>query len=235
MNLSRIVSLLVVGVLSVVGPTGRADTVSAQGAVYDLPSADGDCPNNCRQIPWRGGADVWNGGQLPNLTSVTTCTGLTEGNGTTDNGTAIQNCISAAPANTVVLIPAGMYYVNRTINLKTRVVLRGAGGGPGAQGRWLSSAYHGDTGGTATVTTLKFGSSGGISTPNSSSLGATVSLSSGYTKGSTTLVTSSAPGVAVGDLIVIGSRRVTRTCPPPRPETSGRAPGAASRTRVATS
>lgn len=173
----------------------------AQG-LYELPNNDAGCPANCRQIPWRAGSDLWNGGTLPVLPG-TTCNGLVEGNGTTNNASTIQSCINAAPNDTAVMIPAGMYYVNAKINLRSRVVLRGAGGGPGAQGMWISSSYPGDVGAGSKVTTLKFGASGGIQTSGSDSRGSAVSLSSGYNKGSTTLVTSSSPGVSVGDWIVI--------------------------------
>ena len=49
-------------------------------AIYDIPNNDGDCPANCRQIPWKAGSDLWNGGTLPTYTGVA-CTGLTEGGG----------------------------------------------------------------------------------------------------------------------------------------------------------
>src|SRR3989344_7763009 len=63
---------------------------SAAEGDYQLP-AD-------RAIPWSAGSDQWNGGTLPNYTSVT-CTGLTEGNGTTNNGTAIQTCLNSLGSN----------------------------------------------------------------------------------------------------------------------------------------
>ena len=52
--------------------------------VYDLPNDDADCPDNCRQIPWKAGSDIWNNGVLPTYPPVV-CTGLTEGDGTTGN------------------------------------------------------------------------------------------------------------------------------------------------------
>jgi hypothetical protein len=181
---------------------GACFAPSLQAQVYELPNNNSGCPGNCRQIPWRAGSDLWNGGTLP-VYPGTTCNGLVEGNGTTNNASAIQACINAAPVDTAVLIPPGMYYVNSRITLKSRVALRGAGGGAGSQGRWISSTYSGDVGPGSTVTTLKFGSGGGIQSPGSSSLGSAVNLASGYTKGSTTLVTSSSPNVAAGDFIVI--------------------------------
>src|SRR5207248_9640733 len=80
-------------VLVVVAGAPAGQRLLAQGA-YDLPNDDGGCPANCRQIPWRAGSDQWNGGTLPAYTPVT-CSGLA-GNGTTNDGPAIQSCINAA-------------------------------------------------------------------------------------------------------------------------------------------
>jgi len=96
-----------------------------QAQTYSLPSDNTSCPGNCRVIPWQSGSDLWNGGTLPVYPSVT-CTGLA-GNGTTDDGPAIQACIKNAAANTAVYLPAGTYLVNENIALKSSVVLRGAG------------------------------------------------------------------------------------------------------------
>lgn len=107
---------------------------------YSLPNNNAGCPSSCRVIPWQAGSDLWNGGVLPNYTSVT-CKGLA-GNGTTDDGPAIQTCINNASTGTAVLIPAGTYLVNSTVRLKSNVVLRGAG--PTTQinegaGGWLTT------------------------------------------------------------------------------------------------
>jgi Pectate lyase superfamily protein/Right handed beta helix region len=92
---------------------------------YSLPGDNTSCPGNCRTIPWQAGSDLWNGGTLPNYPSVN-CTGLA-GNGTTNDGPAIQICINKAASGTAVLIPAGTYLINSTVQLKSNVVLRGAG------------------------------------------------------------------------------------------------------------
>ena len=90
---------------------------SPSRAVYDLPSS--------RAIPWLCGSDIWNNGTLPNYTSVT-CSGL-YADGTRDDAPGIQTCINNSGANTAVYLPAGTYYVNATVRLKSNVVLRGAG------------------------------------------------------------------------------------------------------------
>src|SRR5206468_5343707 len=83
---------------------------------YDLPNNDADCPANCRQIPWKAGSDVWNGGTLPTYTGVT-CAGLTEGSGTPDNTTRINNCLTALSSQQASIIPPGIYYVNGIIRV----------------------------------------------------------------------------------------------------------------------
>jgi Pectate lyase superfamily protein len=127
-------------ILAFIGVALIGQRLSAQ-APYDLPNDNSGCPSNCRQIPWQAGSDLWNGGVLPTYTSVT-CAGLA-GNGTTDDGPAIQACINKASPNTAVLIPAGTYLVNSTVRLVSNVVLRGAGAAStfineGANG-WLTT------------------------------------------------------------------------------------------------
>src|SRR5512137_769757 len=88
-------------------------------ATYDLPNDDAGCPGSCRQVPWTAGSDLWNGGALP-VHSAVACSGLVEGDGATDNAAVIQACINGAANDTAVLLPAGMYYVNAAITLKSR-------------------------------------------------------------------------------------------------------------------
>src|SRR5438045_7956627 len=85
--------------------------VRAFAAVYDLPNNDNDCPANCRQIPWRAGSDLWNGGTLPTYAGVT-CTGLTEGSGTTDNTARLNSCLTSLSSQQASVIPPGIYHVN---------------------------------------------------------------------------------------------------------------------------
>lgn len=164
--------------------------LSAQTA-YDLPNDNTNCPASCRQIPWQAGSDLWSGGSLPKYTQVT-CPGLA-GNGTTNDGPAVQTCINNAAANTAVFIPAGIYLVNSTIRLKSNVALRGAG---------------------ASQTFINLGSGGQLTTQNfsySSNITPGVSYanpSSGYAlsgtpkKGDTTL-TISTGSPAVGSWISV--------------------------------
>ncbi len=100
-------------------------SIPAMAQTYNLPNNDAACPNGCRVVPWSAGSDLWSGGTLPNYTPVT-CSGLA-GNGTTNDGPAIQTCINAAAANTAVFLPSGTYLVNSTVRLKSNVALRGNG------------------------------------------------------------------------------------------------------------
>ena len=158
-------------------------------ASYDLPSDDTDCPANCRQIPWRTGSDLWNGGVLPNYTQVT-CSGFAA-NGTTDDGPAIQSCINNASPNTAVFIPAGVYLVKTNLKMKSNVALRGAkpSGPP-----FLPAA-------DPAATTFKLGSSGEVSFSGGST-GSNVGIASGYAKGSASIVMN-AGGFAVGNWIIV--------------------------------
>jgi hypothetical protein len=111
--------------LTFIGAAPFGQRLLAQGGVYDLPNDDAGCPANCRQIPWRAGSDLWNGGTLPNYTQ-TSCSPL-YGDGIRDDSSRIQSCINTAGVNTAVFLPAGTYLVNGTVRLKSSVVLRGAG------------------------------------------------------------------------------------------------------------
>ena len=118
-----------------------------QAQTYSLPNDNTSCPGNCRVIPWQAGSDLWNGGSLPTYPSVT-CTGVA-GNGTTNDGPAIQACINSAAANTAVYLPAGTYLINSTVRLKSNVVLRGSGPNTqinlGASGTLTTAAFSAST------------------------------------------------------------------------------------------
>jgi len=152
-NMSRKVILWMFAVLVFVAGVLAGQSLVAQTA-YDLPNVNTGCPASCRQISWKAGSDLWNGGTLPNYTSVT-CSGLA-GNGTTDDGPAIQSCINAASPGTAVFVPAGTYLINSKVRLKSNVVLRGAkpSGTP-----FLPTA-------DASATTFNLGSNGQLTTQN---------------------------------------------------------------------
>ncbi len=110
-------------ILLIIGHAHLEPQIQAQ--TYSLPNVNTGCPANCRLSSWKAGSDLWNGGVLPSYTPVT-CTTLA-GNGTTNDGPAMQTCINNAASGTAVFIPAGTYLVNSILRLKSNVVLRGAG------------------------------------------------------------------------------------------------------------
>jgi hypothetical protein len=164
----------------------------AQSA-YDLPNDDAGCPGSCRQIPWKAGSDLWNGGTLPNYTPVT-CAGL-HADGVTNDGPAIQACINNAAAQTAVSIPAGVYLVNTALNMKSNVALRGA--------KTSSTPYLPNA--DAAATTFKLGSNGAINfgSGGSQTRGSNISITAGYTKGSTSLTLASVSGITTGTWLFI--------------------------------
>jgi hypothetical protein len=121
--MSRIVPVGVLALFVLLGVILFGQPLQAQ--TYSLPNGNTGCPANCRMTSWSTGSDLWNGGVLPNY-SATTCNGLA-GNGSTNDGPAIQTCINNAASGAAVFIPAGTYLVNSTVKLKSNMVLRGAG------------------------------------------------------------------------------------------------------------
>jgi hypothetical protein len=190
--MSRNSILWTFAVLTLIGGALAGQHLFAQSA-YDLPNNDAACPANCRQVPWKAGSDQWNGGTLPTYTPAT-CSPLV-GDGTTDDGPKIQSCINAAAAGTAVYIPAGVYYVNTSLSMKSNVVLRGA--------KPSSSPYLPNA--DAAATTFKLGANGAVNFGSSTSTnrGSNISITSGYTKGSTSLTLSSASGLTTGTWLFV--------------------------------
>jgi hypothetical protein len=116
-------------------------------------------------------------GGIPNRTTIYTT--LNPGATAAQINTAIANC----PSNRVVYLSAGTYNVG-AINLATRngVTLRGAGPG---------QTIINSTATSACIFSDQYG------------FGSGVSISSGYTKGSTDIVLSSASGFSAGNLIMM--------------------------------
>lgn len=203
----RLLAALVVGLVVCLSGGQFIIRIPPGGPPYTLPNDDAGCPTNCRLIPWKAGSDLWNSGTLPVYTGVDCSAGLTEGDGTTDNTTAIEACLAAVSSGQASVLPVGMFYVNASLDIPSNKVLRGKGAGPScAQGTWITASYHGDTGagGSPTCTTLKLGITGTVNMPGSPSLDTAFNLASGYTKGSTAIVTSSTPtGLAANDFLLV--------------------------------
>jgi hypothetical protein len=166
---------------------------SAAYAIYDTPDNNLDCPGNCRQIDWSAGSDQWNNGVLPIYTDVYCTEGLTEGNGTTDNVSAINSCLSKLSAGQAAVLPTGIYYINGTVTIPSNKVLRGA----------KSSTRPFLPGVDSTQTTLKFGSNGKIVFGSGGSKGTEKLINSGYTKNSQSLTLATGHGLVANDWIAV--------------------------------
>ena len=133
-----------------------------------------------RSVKWEGNVGVQ--GDIPARTAIYKTLSPSGGNDTS----AIQTAISACPSGQVVKLNAGTFNISSPINVKSGVTLRGAGMGStiikGISG--MSGAY---------VIGFNAGSS----------LGASVNITSGSSKGSSTITTGSAHGWKVGDIILI--------------------------------
>ena len=155
-------------------------------AVWDIPAG--------RRIAWLpAGLDVVGG--IPNYPNAT-CSGL-DPTGAANNASQINACIQAAATGTAVFIPAGTYRVDGTINMKSGVVLRGAGAGR----PWMPAASAGTT--TLNMNGGRVSFSGG-SDANWTPAGPNgTAITAGYATGSNTITVSSASGYDVNDFISI--------------------------------
>jgi len=170
----------------------------AQSSRAEIISAD-------RRVTWQGNVGV--SGDIPSRSTIcSTAACVTAARPTSgDNKTRIQNAIDSCPSGQVVLLGAGTYTINSQVTLKSNVVLRGAGPGVTTIATTGTSAY-GYMAGVVMVNGE--GGSWDMSSP------AGVNLSSGYTKGSTTINTSSAHGWNAGDVILIDQLNSDASDPP---------------------
>src|SRR5512145_1297289 len=129
-----------------------------------------------RKVTWQGNVGV--SGGIPDRTTV--CATINASSG--DRTSTIQSAINSCPSGQVVKLGAGTFNISG-LSMKSNVTLRGSGIG---------------------VTTivpsgnefLQFGAYG-------TAYGTAVNLAGGYTKGSTTITTSTNHGWSAGDHIVI--------------------------------
>lgn len=156
--------------------------------------ADGDPGGDIipldRQVHWAPGIP----GGIPVRDQI--CADVTQdpygaaGDGQADDAAAIQAAIDACPEGQVVYLPAGTYRVTETIFVTKGVVLRGDG--PGL------TRVEGDD--TPNWAILQMGEMWDESNAP------IVSVSSGYTKGSTSVVVADVSPFEVGDLVNIDQR-----------------------------
>ncbi len=182
------------------GSEETCDLMCTHEAIDSCEDDDGCCPAGCttetdsdctatsigaipedRRIPWNPGIP----GGIPSRTTIcTTINASMYGNGTTRADTAIQDAIDACPEGQVVHLPAGEYRLDDGLHINKGVVLRGDG--PDATRLRLEG---GDT-------AVEIGSGA----PNNIE---GVDVTSGFTKGSTSLTLANASDFAVGDVVLI--------------------------------
>lgn len=173
------------------GGGGGGGGGSGGGGATTDPSAPGLIPAD-RRITWQAGIP----GGIPSrptiFADVKAAPYLAKGDGVTNDAPAIQAAINACPAGQVVYMPAGVYRLNAPLQMRSGVVLRGAG---------------------MTATTLKWmGSASYVLRIQDSAFEDGVfyntnphNLTGGFTKGSTTLSTAS-NNWNVGDLLCIDQK-----------------------------
>lgn len=142
-------------------------------------NAVGDIIPPDRRVTWEGNVGVPGG--IPNRSVSST---LSAG----ASFSAIQSALNGAPANTAVLLPAGTYNLGGTLVIPSNVTLRGAGPG---------TVLNCTSGGNAQV---YFGV---IDDRYEHQNNAYTSITSGATKGSTSIKVASASGMKVGDGLII--------------------------------
>jgi hypothetical protein len=151
------------------------------------------CPSPAYSQSWSGiipvnhGGIDWTQAGIPGgiPARATICSTLAAG---ASNAT-IQNALNACPSGQVVKLGAGTFTISSSLNIPSNVTLRGNG----PQSTILNA-----TGVNTNGSVVNIGSSNG-STP---SLG-TISINSGATAGSTSIVVSSTTGMAVGRYLII--------------------------------
>jgi hypothetical protein len=148
-------------------------------AVFSLPSS--------RSVTWQGNVGVK--GDIPARTQICQTLGTA---GQSSNYaqsvtySQINTALSGCTSGQTVYLNAGTYTLTGAINMKSNVTLRGAG-----MGQTILKGALGYTGSYL----VGFGEAG--------SWGISIGLASGYTKGSTTITTSSAHGWSAGNIIHI--------------------------------
>lgn len=157
---------------------------SSAMATYSLPAE--------RSVPWLGNVGV--NGDIPSRTTIYKTLSPSGG----DDTAAIQAAIGGCPTGQVVKLAAGTFSVSTNFDIKSGITLRGA-----SKGATIIKGVAGHPSNSL----MRITSSG-------SGMGATVSLSAGFTKGSTTITTAAAHGWKVGDIVLIDQLNNAQDDPP---------------------
>lgn len=144
-----------------------------------------------RAVQWQGNVGVK--GDIPVRTTIYKTLNPSGGNDTT----AIQSAINGCPSGQVVKLNAGTFNISSPITVKSNVTLRGNGMG-------------------STIIKGMSGMSGKyvVGIGNSSGTGASIPLSSGLSKGSTTITTATSHGWTPGTIILIDQLNNASDDPP---------------------
>jgi hypothetical protein len=127
-------------------------------------------------------------GGIPNRTIYTTINASSYGNGTNDATSGIQTALNNCPSNQVVALSAGTFRINSNITIPSNVTLRGSG----AHNTILNATGSGEA-------VIHLGVDGGPPYGGKNS----VSISSGATVGSSSIIVSSSNNISVGDYLII--------------------------------
>lgn len=139
-----------------------------------------------RLVPWTPGAYVGVPGGIPSTNGATIVPVDVDTTGVNDASSTIQTAVNAASSNTWIILPAGTLKFTGSVSLKTGVRIRGAG---------ISNTF------------INFlpssGSAFAVGANNwiSGLLYPSLTVASGYTKGSTNIVLTDASGVSVGQMM----------------------------------
>jgi PKD repeat protein len=169
--------LVTLNVGSASGTSNATRTITASSAslTYELP-AD-------RTIDWTATGVP---GGIKTRTKTHAVTGV-YGDDSHDDRAAIQAAINACPSGEVVLLPAGTFKLSSALVITTPITLRGQG---------PTTILKGYSRNTPCVLQIGAGSSYNFSAEGTS-------ITSGYAKGSTSIVVSSASGFTTGRLMLI--------------------------------
>jgi hypothetical protein len=147
--------------------------VTVPGSAYQLPAE--------RSINWIGSAGIPGGIPTNRTTYQTIPAGASQ--------STIQTALNSAPANTVVMLSSGTYSISN-LTIPSNVTLRGAG--PGLTILNTTGSSNGD------VAAVRFGPK-----VQGEYTATAHDISSGYTKGSTSIVLNNTTNISVGTLLVI--------------------------------
>jgi PKD repeat protein len=171
-------------VTNTTGSSSLSHTVTVVSASAIIPAE--------RKIDWSR-AGVWENGikGIPNRTTIfcNVKSGIpgsslvAVGNGSQDDTAALKAAISLCPSGQVVYIPEGTYKISSTLSLGSGVTIRGAG--------------------PDKTKIIQYASDDVVDMTGSSVSYNSVSATSGFSRGSDTVVVSSASNYKVGDIVLI--------------------------------